>query len=137
VGTVEVPLRGKWAEGRKALIGQRDAERVLAHNWWVMKNGYVHSRRLIDGREKKFLMHRFILGIDDRKVFVDHRDDDRLNNTRSNLALCTNKQNVSRKRKFRGTSRFKGPEVAGDDRAQLSSDAPRHLPRRRGGCSCL
>lgn len=55
-------------------------------------------------------MHRFILGIADPRVQVDHDDRDGLNNQRYNLRTCTNAQNQVNKPKVRlsDTSRYKG-----------------------------
>jgi HNH endonuclease/AP2 domain len=59
-------------------------------------------------------MHRFLLGVTDRNIFVDHIDGDGLNNQRANLRLCTAAQNAwnrkkpSRAGQSKATSAFKG-----------------------------
>jgi hypothetical protein len=55
-------------------------------------------------------MHRFILGATDRKVKVDHKDRDGLNNQRYNLRPSTNGQNNmnSSKRSDGNSSKYKG-----------------------------
>lgn len=62
-----------------------------------------------DGRKPKMiLMHRQILGIDDKRK-IDHRDLDTLNNRRGNLRPCTQGQNCLNHRGHRDRrSRFKG-----------------------------
>jgi hypothetical protein len=40
------------------------------------------------------LLHRWLLGLIDRKIEVDHIDNDGLNNRRSNLRTCTHKENM-------------------------------------------
>lgn len=45
-------------------------------------------------KKKNILMHRHILGVDDRSVLVDHVDHNGLNNTRKNLRKCTHSQNM-------------------------------------------
>lgn len=89
-----------------AIVDDEDFERVAAHKWYINPDCYVFG---YPGPNEPRYLHRFILGVKDRWVFVDHRDDNKLNNQKSNLRRCSNKQNVSRKRKMSGfTSRFKG-----------------------------
>jgi len=54
-------------------------------------------------------MHRFIIGVEDSKVHVDHINHDTLDNRKSNLRLCTNAENI-RNQKIRkgGSSKYKG-----------------------------
>jgi hypothetical protein len=58
-------------------------------------------------------MHRFILGVTDRKIKVDHKDGDGLNNQTRNLRISTDKQNQgnSKKQKNR-SSKYKGVTFA-------------------------
>jgi hypothetical protein len=56
----------------------------------------------------KIKMHRLILGLTDPKIIVDHKDRDRLNNSRSNLRVCTSSQNSANRSKTKGVSKFKG-----------------------------
>ena len=91
-------------KGYAALVDDEDYERVSQFKWWaqekVRKDGSVRSvcAKRWDyslGREHPIsvLMHRFVLGITDPKVQVDHRDNDGLHNWRSNLRTATNAQN--------------------------------------------
>jgi hypothetical protein len=110
---VLIPLRGKHAQGRMAVIDAIDADRVSRFDWILGMNGYVQVKRR-DNETKKdhvILLHRYILGVSDPLVDVDHQDDDPLNNTRRNLVACTHQQNIARARKRSlntCTSRFKG-----------------------------
>lgn len=57
---------------------------------------YVMGKRW-DATEKKtktVMLHRVILDVKDPAVEVDHRDNNGLNNRRSNLRPCTHKQNL-------------------------------------------
>jgi hypothetical protein len=77
-------------------------------------------------------MHRIIAraGPDD---FVDHRDENGLNNRRDNLRICTHAQNLRNRQKPRGrktSSRFKGVTFAPHNKskpwmAQLKVDYKR------------
>ena len=54
-------------------------------------------------------MHRFIMGVEDSKVHIDHINHDTLDNRKSNLRLCTHAEN-GRNRKIQkgGSSKYKG-----------------------------
>jgi hypothetical protein len=54
-------------------------------------------------------MHRFLLGIADHNVQVDHRNHDGLDNRRANIRVATRAQNAQNQPKNKsGSSRFKG-----------------------------
>jgi hypothetical protein len=53
------------------------------------------------------LLHRLIMA-PDRSMVVDHIDGDALNNSRVNLRVCTNGENMRNRHSACGTSRFKG-----------------------------
>lgn len=77
-----------------ARIGFYDKEFYKKHK----KNAVKHK-----------LFHRLILGIEDPNLSVDHIDGDGLNNQKSNLRVCSHKQNCrNRKKNLNGSSRFKG-----------------------------
>lgn len=93
-----------------ALIDDQDSHRVLGHRWSFYKNresgnGYAVSS--IEG--KNVTMHRFILGVTDPTILVDHINGNGLDNRRCNLRIATRAQNNanSGKRKT-NTSGFKG-----------------------------
>jgi hypothetical protein len=80
--TVEIPL----SQGLVAVVDAADAPAVLgAGKWCAHRQGTntyaVRSMRQADGRRAFVRMHNFITGWS----FVDHRDGNGLNNTRSNL----------------------------------------------------
>jgi hypothetical protein len=72
-------------------------------------NIYAHRRPWRDGKQCCDLLHRFLLGITDRLVYVDHVDHDGLNCQRYNLRIATPTQNSHNSRKRINTSSiFKG-----------------------------
>jgi HNH endonuclease len=89
----EIPLHN--TEGTviaHAVVDDEDFDLVKGSSWSLGgKPGYQYVQAKRGGEE--VYLHRFLLGLvpgDGRKV--DHKDGDRLNNTRANLRLCPNGQ---------------------------------------------
>ena len=91
--------------GREVVIDTSDLDLVSSINgtWTVSKTGptprspyYAYWKTTRNNKQVATYMHRLITsaptGMD-----VDHVDRDGLNNCRSNLRVCTTKQNVSRR----------------------------------------
>jgi hypothetical protein len=77
-------------------VDDEDYEKVVSRKWNVTKCGksiYVKTTC-----PPKVYLHRFVLGVTDSKVLVDHRDGDGLNNQRSNIRIATRSQNNSNRR---------------------------------------
>jgi len=87
---LEIPLGGINGAGRFAKVSPGDYERLMRHSWYY-RDGYALTK--IQGKEKR--MHRIVLDVDDPDVIVDHKDRDRLNNTRENLRAYTLIQNAN------------------------------------------
>lgn len=103
----------KLTQGYKTLVDDIDFEYLSQFKWAIRDK---NRGRIYAARSGGIKMHRLIaerqLG---RKLemseYVDHRDRDALNNTRSNLRLATRSQNLANRSKspWRITSsRFKG-----------------------------
>lgn len=97
-----VPLHGKSGAGKVTKVDAGDADRVLAHRWYVDSGGYALRR---EGRTV-IRLHHFILGAKRR---TDHANRDKLDNRKANLRPATQREN-SRNRSPRAgcSSRFKG-----------------------------
>ncbi len=87
---VEIPLHGKKAAGRVALIDADDYELVSQYRWFVQERKrpghlpdgpYAVAHAYRDGKRVTIKMHRLLLDY----PLVDHQDHDGLNNRRSNL----------------------------------------------------
>jgi len=72
----------------ECIIDAEDVVRCKRHGWSMA--GYASSK--INGRFVSF--HRFLLGITDHDINVDHIDRNRLNNRKVNFRLCEKPQNT-------------------------------------------
>lgn len=90
-----IPLtKGKFAQ-----VDDADFDELSKHKWYCL--GGKYACRSVwptgGGRRTVVLMHRQIMG-PPAGIDVDHRDMDRLNNTRDNLRLATRDQNMCNQR---------------------------------------
>lgn len=75
-------------------ISECDLEKVMKYKWYISKtNGYV--RRTTND---KTYLHRFLMEAKDGEK-VDHKDRNKLNNTRENLRKCTSSENCCNRTK--------------------------------------
>lgn len=97
----QIPL----TQGRFALVDDEDFEYL--NQWkWYFDHGYARRDQKIEGKKRRIYMHREII---ENSFGVDHKDNNRLNNQRSNLRSATQAQNILNTKKYKGwTSRFKG-----------------------------
>jgi mannose-6-phosphate isomerase-like protein (cupin superfamily) len=92
---MKIWLTGTYGAGKCAEVDTEDYERVNQYSWHL-KDGYaVTKARLPNGKRANLQMHRYVLGTTDPYILVDHKDRDRLNNTRSNLREVTPKENAN------------------------------------------
>jgi hypothetical protein len=99
--------------GQVAVIDDIDYDRVSAHKWQAHWNKNVRSFYAVTGMfpgRKFVLMHRFIKGVTDPNVKVDHRNHDTLDMRDENLRVSSDSQSqMNRRRKINKlASRFKG-----------------------------
>ena len=124
-------------DGKYAHVDDQDFHKLLGYDWIAKpskgKNGttyteYAIFREYVLGKRISVRMHRLILDAPDG-VHVDHIDGNGLNNMRSNLRICTAKDNQGNRRKFSITSsQYKGVcwnKKTSKWRAQLSSSRQR------------
>ncbi len=84
-------------------VDDEDYDWLMKYKWSVIiaTNG-LYAAGSVDG--KNISMHRFILGITDRKLVADHVDKNGLNNQRSNLRIATWFQNNSYRQSAKNSS---------------------------------
>ncbi len=89
-----------------ATVDAADYNRLRKHKWYAQRyGGNVYASCRINGRT--VYMHRMIMR--PRKGYVvDHIDGNGLNNCRSNLRVCTPRQNLGNRGPRGGSSRFVG-----------------------------
>jgi hypothetical protein len=105
--TKEIPL----TQGKFAIVDDNDFEWINKWKWHYIK-GY--AVRTISSTFKKIYMHREINKTPEG-LYTDHIDQNKLNNTRSNLRTCNLQENDrNRKKQKNNTSGYKGVCYAKD-----------------------
>lgn len=102
--------------GFKTFVDDEDYEYLNQWRWFHVKNkkwstSYVLRHDRVNGIRKSTMMHRVIMCVLNagRAVYVDHKDHNGLNNQKSNLRICSNKQNQANFiYKPRGLSKYVG-----------------------------
>lgn len=100
-----IPLSGKKAAGRCAIIDDSDYELIFGYRWYVSSeraSGVVYART---GGKPQFYMHRLITGY----ALTDHINGNGLDNRRINLREANPKENARNRKPWSGcSSQFKG-----------------------------
>ncbi len=95
------------------MVDDEDFDYLSGYKWHTAsfcagKN--LYARRCVskgNAEQTEISMHRAIMKCNPGKD-IDHIDSNGLNNQKSNLRECSDKENQHNRRKFTGTSRFKG-----------------------------
>lgn len=80
------------SKGLFALVDDEDFERVNAHKWQITSGYATRTQTISAGKHRTVYMHREIMETPDG-METDHRDGNRLNNSRDNLRICSTSQN--------------------------------------------
>lgn len=75
------------------LADVEDKEKLEKYSWCLSKTGYA----VANINHKVTKMHRYILGVKDQKVVVDHKNRDTCDNRKDNLRICTCADNARNK----------------------------------------
>jgi len=96
-----------------AKVDDEDYDELIKYRWSVLRGHKMRGEKYYAKREQRqIFMHRQIMGVYDKNIYVDHKDGDPLNNQRSNLRLATNSQNQAnigprKDKKYKGTTKTK------------------------------
>lgn len=93
--------------GMVALVDDDDYKSLLKYTWYFSSSGYAASSTWDGKKNVHFTMHRLLLNIK-KGIFIDHIDNNKLNNQRSNLRKCTHSQNCMNTYFPKGKSKYKG-----------------------------
>ena len=92
----------------KILIDTKNLQKVLKYTWYINNHGYIATADY-KNNYKILQLHRYILGITNPLIKIDHRDLNPLNNLESNLRVCTQQQNSrNRDKNKNNSSGYKG-----------------------------
>ena len=89
----------KLNNGQYTCVDDEDYEKLVNFNWLITPQGYVARSQPKTNKNgikinSKVLMHREVMGLTPNdKQHVDHINREKLDNTKSNLRLCTPSQN--------------------------------------------
>lgn len=107
----------RLTKGMVAIVDDHDFDLLNKLKWQAQKmknNWYASTAIRENGKQKTVFMHRMIFSLSDKTIWVDHKDHNGLNNSRSNLRLCNRSQNTANRRpnqnktsKFLGVCRYK------------------------------
>ena len=100
----KIPL----TQGQFAIVDDEDFERVSKLKWYAAKKrSTFYAQR--EHKKTCLKMHRFILGITDSAVIIDHKNGNGLDNTRGNIRICRNAENcMNRNGLSSSSSKYKG-----------------------------
>jgi hypothetical protein len=92
---------------KEVVIDIEDYDKIKDYRWrphWDFDDVFY-----IWSTSKPIILHRVIMGITDKNIFVDHKNHNSLDNRKQNLRICTiNENNANRKASKRNTSGYKG-----------------------------
>ncbi len=101
---LEVPIQNRWGEVISSFLISKEDEHLLKYTWRLRKRGYVYRKY----QGKEIWLHNEIMQPPEGYV-VDHINGNTLDNTRENLRVCTQLDNMKNlKLNIRNTSGVTG-----------------------------
>jgi hypothetical protein len=105
-------------KGEELIVDDEDVPIIQMYAWHISNPGkrnkrYFRTTTKKDGNKKCVYMHRFLLGVEDRSIEVDHINSNSFDNRRVNLRLCDHTRNCQNSilrsdnvSGFKGVSRY-------------------------------
>ena len=131
----KIPL----TQGKFAIVDDEDYKRINKYKWHTTKDTNVfYAKTHVRVKDENFKIKNKVIGMQmlvlnltmssTRKMDIDHRDGDGLNNKKNNLRLATHAQNIMNQRLNKvNTSGYKGVSWHRNKwRAQIKKDGKRH-----------
>lgn len=95
-------------KGMRCIVDDCDYDILVSMGAWHFDSGYARKKKRESGKNRTIYMHRVIMDAPD-SALVDHINGDTLDNRRSNLRICTAKENAqNRRQNRRSRNPFKG-----------------------------
>jgi hypothetical protein len=95
-------------QGKVAIVDDDDYDYLMQWKWHILSGRYAGTNMKINGKSKSIYLHRFIMKVS-KDMQVDHIDNNKLNNVKTNLRICTHTQNMINRPVYSNSkSGFKG-----------------------------
>lgn len=125
------------SKGKFAVVDGDDYERASQFKWTYTDPGYAYRNDYSNGQRKRIYLHRFILCVKDKTQVVDHINGNKLDNTKSNLRVCSHQENIRNSRKqLNNTSGYKGVSWDKNRGKWISYFSPRKKFNHLGRFNC-
>ena len=85
------------------LFDKADLQKVTSRRWRMCNNYVITTINKNDKRYTVYL-HRFIMGVADKELEVDHINGDQLDNRRCNLRVCTHADNRKNNKMYKSNT---------------------------------
>lgn len=88
---------GYTADNHQFLFDKEDYELIKNYKWWINNTGYLMTTVTLNPGEhgKNILFHRLVMGVlDNPDVVIDHIKHNILDNRKSELRICSQKENT-------------------------------------------
>lgn len=104
---IKIKFKGRFFNAKVSTV---DFDIINKYSWHIKTDRFGEIRACKTKIENKTVsMHRLILNLRDPKIIVDHKNGNPLDNTRQNLRICNQSQNIANSRlNKRNTSGYKG-----------------------------